>query len=172
MPSAPPDMRGGSYMIIKSQRSTLYAWFFILFLLLLTVLLNLTYLKEMRLHQRIYIIILYLIGLVFLFTRAFSTYYLDHTGITQKCFFITRHFDWKEFKFIKRQEMAGNGGGRTIVIRCSTAALPKSITAKELETKVFWPPSKTITIEWPNKGGEAFYQEFLSYCGGERDIRE
>ncbi|MGM9575090.1 MAG: hypothetical protein ACI3VE_04210 [Oscillospiraceae bacterium] len=50
--------------------------------------------------------------------------------------------------------------------------LPKNITAKELGKKTYWPPSKTITIEWPEKGGEEFYREFLSYCGGERDIRE
>ena len=107
------------------------------------------------------------------FSAAFSTYYLDYEGITQKCFFLTRHFYWKDFKYIGMHEMVGvSSTGRSWHIRCSTRPLPKNLTAKELQKKLYWPPSKTITIEWPEKGGDEFYREFLSYCGGERDIRD
>lgn len=107
------------------------------------------------------------------FSAAFSTYYLDYEGITQKCFFLTRHFYWKDFKFIGIHEIAGvSDAPRSCHIRCSTVPLPKNLTAKELEKKTHWPPSKTITIEWRYKGGDEFYREFLSYCGGERDIRD
>ena len=50
----------------------------------------------------------------------------------------------------------------------------KSMTKDEFEKKGYWRPSKTITISlgYDDKAGDELYQKFLSYCGGERDIRD
>ena len=158
-------------MIIKPQRSTVFAWFFILSWIPAVIYLGFRY--NFDIMEWVFIIVIIISTLVMIFTKAFSTYYLDYEGITQKCFFLTRHFYWKDFKYIGMHEMVGvSSTGRSWHIRCSTRPLPKNLTAKELQKKLYWPPSKTITIEWPEKGGDEFYREFLSYCGGERDIRE
>lgn len=158
-------------MIIKPQKSTFFAWFFVL--TWIPALIYLHYVDFISNNATVFLIASVVIVLSLYFTTAFSTYYLDYEGITQKCFFVTRHFYWKDFKFVGKQLEAGSGMNvRSVQIRCSTVPLPKEMTAKELEEKVYWPPSKTITIEWRQKGGDEFYQEFLSYCGGERDIRE
>lgn len=123
----------------------------------------------------VWIVLMGLTWMIGMFTKAFSTYYIDYEGITQKCFFVKRHFYWEDFKFIGEHEMSGgfwSTGGKSWALRCSTIALPKNMTEKEFKKKAYWPPSKTITIDFPEKNIEQFYQEFLSYCGGERDIRE
>ncbi len=158
-------------MIIKPQRSTVFAWFFILSWIPAVIYLGFRY--NFDIMEWVFIIVIIISTLVMIFTKAFSTYYLDYEGITQKCFFLTRHFYWKDFKYIGMHEMVGvSSTGRSWHIRCSTRPLPKNLTAKELQKKLYWPPSKTITIEWPEKGCDEFYREFLSYCGGERDIRD
>lgn len=158
-------------MVIKPQKSTTFAWFWILSWI--PAVKYLEYRDLVTLSAMKFFIVFIIIILVLMFSSAFSTYYLDYDGITQKCFLVTRHFDWKDFKFIgKKRDIGGSRPAPALSIRCSTVPLPKNMSAKEFDKKSYWPPSKTITIEWPNKGGEAFYQEFLSYCGGERDIRE
>lgn len=157
-------------MVIKPQKGTVFAWCFLVILLFSTGIHALTHEYDAR---GVMIILMGFIITIGLFTKAFSIYYLDYEGITQKCLFVERHFAWKDFKFIGKHEMVGvSRGARSRQIRCSTASLPKNLTAREFEKKLYWPLTKTITIEWPEKGGDAFYQEFLSYCGGERDIRE
>ena len=157
-------------MIIKPQRSTVFAWFFILSWIPAVIYLGFRY--NFDIMEWVFIIVIIISTLVMIFTKAFSTYYLDYEGISQKCFFVTRRFCWGDFKFICKHRIVSSGNGMQCHIRCSTVPLPKEMTVKELEKKIYWPPSKTITIEWPHKGGDEFYREFLSYCGGERDIRE
>lgn len=157
-------------MVIKPQKGTVFAWWFLGILLFSTGIYALTHDYA---AQGIMVILMGFIITIGLFTNVFSIYYLDYEGITQKCLFVERHFYWKDFKFIGKQDIAGvSRGARSRHIRCSTAPLPKNLTAKEFEKKLDWPLTKTITIEWPDKVGDEFYQKFLSYCGGERDIRE
>ena len=158
-------------MTIKPQKSTVFAWFFILSWI--PAVMYLRYIDMLSYSGTLFLIAFFILVLALMFTKAFSTYYLDYDGITQKCFFATRYFAWKDFKFIgKNRDVGGNRPAPALSIRCSTVPLPKNLTAKELEKKSYWPPSRTITIEWPEKGGDEFYREVLSYCGGERDIRE
>lgn len=112
--------------------------------------------------------------LILTFTKAFSTYTLDYIGITQECVFFSRTFKWTDFKYIGAQRLVGRGVARPADwLRCSTVSLPKSMTKDEFEKKAYWRPSKTITISLEyDKGGDELYQKFLSYCGGERDIRD
>ena len=130
---------------------------------------------------RIYLLCLSVSMLILAFTKTFSTYTLDYKGITQnigitqKCVFFSRTFEWTDFKFIGVQRMPGgwSTGRAADWIRCSTVSLPKSMTKDEFEKKAYWRPSKTITISLEvDKGGDELYQKFLSYCGGERDIRD
>ena len=58
-------------------------------------------------------------------------------------------------------------GHNSLYIRCSTEPLPKLMTAKQFQKKLYWRPSKTITIAWPEKGGKEMYRKFLTFCGGE-----
>ena len=157
-------------MIIKPQKSTVFVWFF--FLAWIPALIYLMHRYRPIDFEWVFVIALIIFILAMSFTKAFSTYYLDYEGISQKCFFVTRRFCWGDFKFICKHRIVSSGNGMQCHIRCSTVPLPKEMTVKELEKKIYWPPSKTITIEWPHKGGDEFYREFLSYCGGERDIRE
>lgn len=113
--------------------------------------------------------------IITIFTKAFSVYTLDHDGITQKCVFFSRRFEWDSCKYIGVQKLfvaATRIGGYSLQIRCSTISLPKSMTVEQFERKWLWRPSKTITISLPYKNRDEFYREFFSYCGGERDIRE
>lgn len=113
--------------------------------------------------------------LIVTFTKAFSSYTLDYRGIKQECGFYSRSFEWETFKYIGVQRLIRGGGlGATpsYYIRCSTVALSKSMTKDEFEKKLYWRPSKTITIPLQNKDGNEIYQKLLSYCGGERDIRD
>lgn len=115
------------------------------------------------------------IFVVISFTAAFSVYELTAKGITQTVLFVKRHFLWDEFKFIGVQRIIGGfvvSGTNSSFIRCSTAVLPKTMDNEQFQRKICWSPTKTITIELPDKNGDEFYREFLSYCGGERDIRE
>ena len=155
-------------MVIKPQKSTVFAWFFILSWIPAVIYLGYRY--KVETWKQNCIIIFFLVVLIMMFTKAFSTYYLNYEGITQKCFFVTKHFGWDEFKFIGKQRMPARGRFSTpsTWIRCSTMALPENLTVKQFE-KMNWPILKTMTIEWH---GDQFYQEFLSYCGGERDIRD
>ena len=95
-------------MIIKPQKSTVFAWFFILSLIPVVIYLGQIY--EFETWEQNFIIIFFLVILAMMFTKAFSTYYLDYEGITQKCFFVTRYFYWKDFKFIGKQRTYGSGG--------------------------------------------------------------
>ena len=156
-------------MTIKPDRGYTILWFGLLLSFPLTVYFAKAYPE----------LICMAVGIVALllvtFTKSFSVYTLDENGITQKCFFFTRWFAWESFKYIGLQKYTKGGKMTTsygLFIRCSTVSLPKSMTTKELEKKTYWAPSKTITIPFPDKGGDEMYRKFLSYCGGERDIRE
>ena len=157
-------------MTIKPEKAYTILWFCLLILLPLTI-----YGIYDKLYQLIPILAGQLAILVVSFTKAFSVYTLDYQGITQKCVFFTRRFKWDSFKYIGVQRLTKGGKMTTsssYYIRCSTLALPKNMTEKEFEKKLYWWPSKTITLPWPDKNGDELYRNFLSYCGGERDIRD
>lgn len=167
-------------MVIRPQKSTVFAWWFcwIFFFVGIYFIVAWPLIEDGAVsHTAVGGVALICIStcvIIVMFSHAFSTYYLDYEGITQKAFFVERRFYWKDFKFIGKHETSGGfwSSRRGLCLRCSTVALPKNMTKKELEKKTHWPLSTTITIEWPHKNEYQFYQEFLSYCGGERDIRE
>lgn len=167
-------------MVIKPQKGTVFAWFFFWIFFFVGIYFLVAWpLTEDGVISYNAICGVTLIGIsvcaiVLQFSYTFSTYYIDYEGITQKAFFVERHFYWKDFKFIGKHETHGSFGSSRpgICLICSTVALPKEMTKKKLAKKTYWPPSKTINIEWPHKNEDRFYSEFLSYCGGERDIRE
>lgn len=161
-------------MIIKPQKGTVFAWWFywLFFFVGIYILVGYPLIEDGSVSSTAVggatIICTSIIFIIGVFTKAFSTYWLDYEGITQKCFFVERYFCWKDFKFIRAHKIWG--GMRWL--RCSTVALPTNMTEKEFEKKTHWSLRGTITIEFPHENGDEFYREFLSYCGGERDIRE
>lgn len=165
-----PLVRGKeAAMIIKPEKAYTILWFSLLLLLPISI-----YFSNDS-PKLIVVIIGEIASIIVTFTKAFSIYTLDYDGITQKCIFIFREFKWESFKYIGVQKLTGGttrAGGYCLQIRCSTVSLPKSMSIEQFEKKMYWRPSKTITIPWPDKNGDKFYREFLSYCGGERDIRE
>lgn len=118
-------------MIIKPQKSTVFAWFF--FLAWIPALIYLMHRYGPIDFEWVFVIALIIFILAMSFTKAFSTYYLDYEGISQKCFFVTRHFCWRDFKFICKHRIVSSGNGMQCHIRCSTVPLPKEMTVKELE---------------------------------------
>lgn len=159
-------------MIIRPDKATTIIWFCFLMIFPLVKL----FVWENEQVTAIWLMISALALLIVSFTSAFSVYTLDNEGITQKCVFFTRRFPWSSFKFIGVQKLTRGGGamagGSNYLIRCSITALPKSLTERQLEKKLYWRPSTSISIPLPDKNGDEVYREFLSYCGGERDIRE
>lgn len=96
------------------------------------------------------------------------TYYtLDEEGITEHCFSKTRTFLWSECRFIKRTQVEASRGYVEVII-CSKIGLPAGMSDR-----------KSYNYKWPNKETmrisnctDEIYREFLTWCGGERDIRE
>ena len=160
-------------MTIKPDKGSTFFWFFTLISIPLVIYFLGDDDRESQ-FVRIYLLCLSVSMLILTFTKAFSTYTLDYIGITQKCVFFSRTFEWSDFKYIGVQRLVGNGTARPADwLRCSTVSLPKDMTKDEFEKKAYWRPSKTITISLEyDKGGDELYQKFLSYCGGERDIRD
>lgn len=155
-------------MIIKPEKAYTILWFSLWVALPITIHLS----KDM---PEVFVYVVGEIALIIVtFTKAFSVYTLDHDGITQKCVFFSRRFEWDSFKYIGVQKLRTwtSPVPYTLHIRCSTISLPKSMSIEQFEKKMYWWPSKTITIICPDKNSDNFYREFLSYCGGERDIRE
>lgn len=154
-------------MTIKPEKENPIVWF----CGLISIPIAIWYFRD-DMFRMIFILVILVGPLVLGFTKAFSVYTLDYQGIIQKCVFFTRRFEWDSFKYIGLQRLNGSGPRIYYYIRCSTLALPKTMTEKEFEKKKYWRPSKTITIIPPNKNGDELYRNFLSYCGGERDIRD
>lgn len=168
-------------MTIKPDGGSKFCWFFTLISIPLVIYIFVYYYGyDDSKFELISCLCFELIILIFTFTKAFSTYTLDYKGITQnigitqKCVFFSRTFEWTDFKYIGIQTVVGNGTARPADwLRCSTVSLPKDMTREKFEKKVYWRPSKTITISIEvDKGGDELYQKFLSYCGGELDIRD
>lgn len=158
-------------MTIKPEKAYTIVWFCIL----ISIPLAIWYFIDWDMARLVCILAGQVGILVVSFTKAFSIYTLDYKGITQKCVFFTRRFEWDSFKYIGVQRLTKGGtmgASPSYFIRCSTLALPKTMAEKELEEKLYWRPSKTITLPWPDKNGDELYRNFLSYCGGERDIRD
>ena len=104
----------------------------------------------------------------YLLIKQGLTYYtLDGDGITEHFFSHTRTFRWDECRFIKQVYLRSRYNSvKTIV--CCKSGLPYGM-----------PESKIYSYHWPNKDTirignrpDSVYQEFLTWCGGERDIRE
>lgn len=102
-----------------------------------------------------------------LFDVSFSMYYVDKDGIREENFLTSRSFSWNDFKFIGYQRYT-KGSKHSFHILCLTKALPRDMTQEKFQ-KTFFRRKYAITLRYRN---EDFYQEFLYYCGGERDIRE
>lgn len=160
-------------MTIKPDKGSTFLWFFMLISIPLVIYFFGDDDRESQ-FARIYLLCLSVSMLILSFTKAFSTYTLDYIGITQECVFFSRTFKWTDFKYIGVQRVRGGPARPSDWIRCSTVSLPKSMTKDEFEKKGYWRPSKTITISlgYDDKAGDELYQKFLSYCGGERDIRD
>lgn len=107
--------------------------------------------------------------LIVSFPYVFSVYELTEQGVDRKCVCFHRFYPWDSFAFIGRQHLYGGGTPAQDYIRMCTVLLLKTMTQKQLEHKIFWPPFQTVSIDWR---GEAFYQQVLQYAGGERDIRK
>lgn len=156
-------IEGGIKMIVKYKSSDRIAWWvgLICFCALICVI-------ALGLYDEYLLIPCGVLLLIVSFPHAFSSYEFNEQGVNWKCAFINRFFTWDDFKFIGKQHLCGGGTPPRDFIRCCTVPLPKDMTEKKLEKKIFWPLFRTITIEWQ---GEVFYQDFLQYCGGERDDR-
>lgn len=157
-------------MTIKPDKAYTVLWFCALISIPLVI-----YFFRDRQFELVFLLCCAVGMLIVTFTKAFSSYTLDYRKIKQKCGLCSRAFEWGAFKYIGVQRLVRGGGlGATpsYYIRCSTVALPKSMTKDEFDKKLYWRPSKTITIPLQDKDGNEIYQKFLSYCGGERDIRD
>ena len=99
--------------------------------------------------------------------EALTYYTLDGEGITEHFLSRTRTFRWDECRFIKR--IGRKRYERTIdTIVCSKSGLPANISERKISS-FQWPKKNTMFIVGRS---DEIYQEFLTWCGGERDIRE
>lgn len=99
--------------------------------------------------------------------EALTYYILDENGITEHFLSRTRTFSWDECRFIKR--IGRKRYERTIdTIVCSKSGLPANISERKV-CSYRWPEKNTMFIVGRS---DEIYQQFLTWCGGERDIRE
>ena len=99
----------------------------------------------------------------------FKTYTLDENGITEHSFGRQRTLLWQECRFIKRIRLRGYTSGSAImqVIICSRTAPPVGMTDDAL-ARFQWPKEDTFQIK---NAFDSVYEPFLTYCGGEKDLR-
>ena len=107
-------------------------------------------------------------GVCFLLKELFVVYTIDEKGITEKVFSKSRTFQWQECKYIMRTSIQGSLSRTTTqAIICSKCALPPDLSAQKIPT-YHWPKQDTMRIL---NADDRIYNDFLSWCGGERDIR-
>ena len=105
---------------------------------------------------------------VIFFKNYFTYYILDSAGITEHFFSRTRTLRWEECRFIRRIVVRGswkNTSENRIV--CSRHAPPAEYDDFRL-SKYRWPRKDTFNIR---NASDEIYEEFLKWCGGEKDIR-
>lgn len=95
-------------------------------------------------------------------------YIIDEKGITRKSPLRSSSFQWEEFKFISDFYQNGLIKGTDHWIICSKHSRPLTSDGKA-DRNYRWSRKDSVLIRWRD---DEFYREFLSYCGGERDIHE
>lgn len=109
----------------------------------------------------------WIIALVAAWENSVS-YIVDEKGITRKTPLRRQSFQWEDFKFISDFYQNGLIKGTDHWIICSKHSKPLTSDGKA-DRNYRWSRRNSVLIRWR---GEEFYREFLSYCGGERDIRD
>lgn len=108
------------------------------------------------------------LGVTFVALKEALTYYtLDGEGITEHFLSRTRTFRWDECRFIKKIKRKHYGRINGTIV-CSKSGLPVHISERKI-CSYQWPEKNTMFIV---DRSDEIYREFLTWCGGERDIRE
>lgn len=107
--------------------------------------------------------------LALVFFKYYLTYYtVDTEGITEHFFSKTRTLRWDECRFIRRiivRDSVKNTSEYRII--CSRHAPPAGYDDFRL-SRYSWPKEDTFNIR---NASDDIYEEFLKWCGGEKDIR-
>lgn len=144
--------------------AVILVWIFAVFVLIVAI-----YTDSASGPQLFSILLVVVIALYVTFValrEALTSYTLDREGITEHFLSRTRTFRWDECRFIKRIERKRYE--RTIdTIVCSKSGLPANISERKIRS-YRWPEKDTMFIVGRS---DEIYQEFLIWCGGERDIR-
>lgn len=108
------------------------------------------------------------LSVTFVAVKEALTYYtLDENSITEHFLSRTRTFRWDECRFIKKIKRKYYGRISDTIV-CSKSGLPVHISERKI-CSYQWPEKNTMFIV---DRSDEIYQEFLTWCGGERDIRE
>ena len=101
-----------------------------------------------------------------LLKQGLTYYILDEEGITEHCLSKSRTFLWRDCQFVKRIKVEAFRHANDVII-CYRPGLPVEMSDREIY-KYNWPRKDTMRI---SNCSDSIYQEFLIWCGGERDIR-
>lgn len=101
--------------------------------------------------------------------KMFRYWEVDGLGVTVYLLWSSKHLLWSEMKYIGLWTEGTFGPfqqSRTYIV-CSKSCFPQNKTKGQLRA-YHWPRSQTILI--PHQTDQLYF-EFLTYCGGERNIQ-
>lgn len=94
---------------------------------------------------------------------------VDEVGVTEHLLWFSKRLLWSEMKYTglwTEGSFTVRGFPRTYIV-CSKSCFPQNKTKDQLRAH-HWPRSQTILI--PHQTDQLYF-EFLTYCGGERNIQ-
>lgn len=99
----------------------------------------------------------------------FRYWEVDKIGVTEHLLWFSKRLLWSEMKYTglwTEGSFTVRGFPRTYIV-CSKSCFPQNKTKDQLRAH-HWPRSQTILI--PHQTDQLYF-EFLTYCGGERNIQ-